>query len=242
MLALHRPIIAVAAGIVAVAATGVLGVACSTSQAPPAAQPQGCTLQVTGITVISSPKINPDDDGSPRPVQLRIYQLKTDTRLLNASFDQIWKDDKATLQDDLVKVDELPVYPDTRTELKFERDPSALFVAAVALFRNPKGRSWWTEFELPPPPGKGNCVFSNPKCSGPACAQEAGPPPLAPHFAIWIDGSRIDDGSDHLDDQPSATRVREVYLHFSPPSGQPAAPAPVAPAAPAAGSSAGATQ
>lgn len=231
---LHRPIIALAAGIAALVATGALAGACSTSQAAPAAQPQGCTLQVTGITVISSPKINPDDDGSARPVQLRIYQLKTDTRLLNASFDEIWKADKATLQDDLVKVDELPVYPDTRTELKFERDPSALFVAAVALFRNPKGRSWWTEFELPPPPGKGNCMFPNPKCAGPGCAQEAGPPPLAPHFALWIDGSRIDDGSDHLDDQPSATRVREVYLHFSPPAGQPAAPA--------AGSSAGATQ
>ncbi len=204
-------------------ALGGFGPACSTQNVPPQPQTQACTLQVVGLTVIASPKINPEDDGSPRPVELRIYQLKTDTRMLNASFDQVWKDDKATLQDDLVKVDELPVFPDTRTELKFERDPSALFVVAAALFRSPKGRSWWTEFELPPPPGKGNCMFPNPKCSGPDCQQEAGPPPLAPHYALWIDGSRIDDGSDHLDEYPNATRVREVYLHFSQPAGQPAA-------------------
>jgi type VI secretion system protein VasD len=213
---------------------GALGVACSSSpQVVPVAQPPACTLQVVGMTVIASPKLNPEVDGAARPVQLRIYQLKTDTRLLNASFDQIWKDDKNTLQDDLVKVDEFPVYPDTRTEVKFERDQSALFIAAVALFRNPKGRTWWTEFELPPPPGKGNCMFPNPKCAGPDCPKEAGAPPLAPHYAVWLDETRVDDGSDHLDEYPDATRIREVYLHFAPPPGQPAAGPPAAAPAPA---------
>jgi type VI secretion system protein VasD len=191
------------------------------------------------MTVVASPKINPSETGAPRPVQLRLYQLKTDTRLLNASFDQIWKEDKATLQDDLVKVDELAVYPYTRAEVKFERDPAALFVVAVALFRNPRGRSWWTEFELPPPPGKGNCMTSETKCSGPECAMEAGSPPHALHFALWIDGSRIDDGADHLDEYPDATPIRELYLRFSPPPGQPLDPPaprePAKPTGPAAG-------
>lgn len=216
-----------------------LGVACSSSTPVVVQPPKSCTLQVVGMTIIASPKINPEEDGSPRPVQLRLYQLKTDTRLLNASFDQIWKDDKGTLQDDLVKVDEFPVYPDTRTEVKFERDQNALFVVGVALFRSPKGRNWWTEFELPPPPGKGDCMFPSPKCSGPDCQKEAGPPPLAPHFALWIDGSRIDDGADHLDEYPDATRIRQLYLRFTPPSGQPSpgvgTPAtPTPPSAPAA--------
>jgi type VI secretion system protein VasD len=201
-------------------AAGGLGVACSSSQPVIVQPPKSCTLQVVGMTIIASPKINPEEDGSPRPVQLRLYQLKTDTRLLNASFEQVWKDDKTTLQDDLVKVDEFPVYPDTRTEVKFERDPAALFVVGVALFRNPKGHTWWTEFELPPAPGKGDCTFPDPKCSGPDCQKEAGGPQLQPHFSIWIDQSRIDDGADHLDEYPDATRIRQLYLRFSPPSGQ----------------------
>jgi len=227
----------IAISVVACAALAIGGavVACS-GPVVPAKEPQACTLQLVGMTVIASPRINPEDDGSARPVQVRLYELKSDTRLLNAPFDQVWKDDKTVLADDLVKVDEFPVYPDTRTEVKFERDPSALFVVAVALFRSPKGRSWWTEFELPPPPGKGNCMLPNAKCGGPDCPQEAGPPPLAPHFAIWIDGTRIDDGSDHLDDNPDATRIRELFLHFSTPPGQPVSsggggsPAPTPPA------------
>jgi len=201
-------------------AAGGLGVACSSSQPVIVQPPKSCTLQIVGMTIIASPKINPEEDGSPRPVQLRLYQLKTDTRLLNASFEQVWKDDKATLQDDLVKVDEFPVYPDTRIEVKFERDPAALFVVGVALFRNPKGRTWWTEFELPPAPGKGDCMFPDPKCSGPDCQKEAGGTPLQPHFSIWIDRSRIDDGADHLDDYPDATRIRQLYLRFRSPSAQ----------------------
>jgi type VI secretion system protein VasD len=206
-------------------ALGAFGLACTSSTAPIIVQPpKSCTLQVVGMTVMASPKINPEDDGSPRPVQLRLYQLKTDTRLLNASFQQIWKDDKATLQDDIVKVEEMTVYPDTRTEVKFERDPAALFVVGVALFRNPKGRNWWTEFELPPPPGKGDCMFPDPKCAGPDCPKEAGPPPLAPHFSIWIDETRIDDGADHLDEYPDASRIKQLYLRFPQPSGTPSMP------------------
>ena len=224
-------LLGLALALATVAGAGAI-VACSSVTVPK--ETPACTLQVVGITVIASPQLNPEVDGAPRPVQLRLYQLKTDTRLQNASFDEIWKDDKGTLQDDLVKVDELPIYPDTRTEVKFERDPSALFVVGVALFREPKGRTWWTEFELPPPPGKGSCMFPEAKCSGDSCAKDAGspeggPPPRAPHFAIWLDHTRIDDGSDHLDEFPSAGRVREVFLRFSAPSSPPAQPA--APAA-----------
>jgi type VI secretion system protein VasD len=214
------------------AATVVGGVACSST--PVIVQPsKSCTLQTIGMTIIASPRINLEEDGSPRPVQLRLYQLKTDTRLLGASFQQIWKDDKATLQDDLVKVDELSVFPDTRSEVKFERNPDALFVVGVALFRNPKGRTWWTEFELPPAPGKGDCMSPDPKCSGPDCAKDGGGPPLKPHFSLWIDESRIDDGADHLDEYPDATRIRQLNLRSAPAQAGGAATNSTTPASPA---------
>lgn len=208
---LARATLLVLATGVAAAVVGGLGTACSSS--PVIVQPaKSCTLQVVGMTIISSPRINLAEDGSPRPVQVRLYQLKTDTRMLAASFQQIWKEDKATLQDDLMKVDEFSIFPDTRSEVKFERNPDALFVMGVALFRNPQGRTWWTEFELPPAPGKGDCMNPDPKCSGPDCAKDGGGAPLKPHFSLWIDESRIDDGADHLDEYPDATRIRQLYL------------------------------
>lgn len=214
MILARATLLVLATGVAAVVAGG-LGIACSSS--PVVVQPaKSCTLQVVGMTIISSPRTNLEEDGSPRPVQVRLYQLKTDTRLLAASFQQIWKEDKATLQDDLMKVDEFSIYPDTRSEVKFERNPDALFVVGVALFRNPKGRTWWTEFELPPAPGKGDCMNPDPKCSGPDCATDGGGPPLKPHFSLWIDESRIDDGADHLDEYPDATRIRQLYLRSVP--------------------------
>ena len=166
--------------------------------------------------MVSSPVINPTVAGEARPVQLRIYQLKIDTVLQNATFEQIWKDDKKTLGEDLVKVDELPIYPQSRTEVKFERDDSASVVVGVALFRNPKGKSWFTTFELPPAPSKGEACGLAAKCEDPSKC-DAGPPKgpeLRPKFSLWIDGTVIEAGDDHLDDVP-ADGGRASIVHLS---------------------------
>ncbi len=182
----------------------------------PVKEPKKCDLQIVTLTVIASPVINPTTEtGAARPVQLRIYQLTSDVRIQNASFEQIWKKDKETLQDDLVKVDELPIYPDTRTEVKFERDESAQVVVGVALFRNPKGKSWFTTFELPPSPAKGQACGLG--AGGGECKEgetcDAGGPILNPRFSIWIDGTLIEQGDDHLDDVPAdGGRVSIVHL------------------------------
>ena|GEM_PF-687554 len=189
----------------ALAASSLSG--CSTPQAP-AKEAGKCTLQVVSAAIIASPHINPAELGEPRPVQVRIYQLKTDTRFQNAAFEDIWKKDKDTLQDDLVKVDELSVYPNTRTQLKFERDESAQFLIAAALFRSPKGRSWFTSFEYPPSPAKGEC--GAPACTSGECDAAAGPV-SNPQFFIWIDDTRVEDGIEHAGDFP-AGGVTDVPL------------------------------
>jgi len=182
-----------------------------------------CELQLVTLDVIAAKNINPTPEGEPRPVQLRIYQLASDVRLQNATFEEIWKHDTDTLRDDLIKVDELSVFPDSRTEVRFERDQTAQAVIAVALFRNPKGRSWYQTFELPPAPGKGNCGVP---CDGPEC--DAGPK-LDPHFSIWIDGTRVDNGDEHLEDAPPGrTQVVTLKAKAAAPagSGSAAGPAP----------------
>lgn len=212
---LARPIACLALLIVASTAMGATVSACGTTIVP-IKEPENCKLQVVDMTVLASPRLNPTVLGDPRPVQLRIYQLATDVRLNNANFVDVWKDDKKTLREDIIKMEELSIYPDSRTDIKFERDERALFVAAVALFRNPKGRSWWTIFELPPAPGKGNCSLL--RCDGGICGDGGRPgPDLTPRYAVWIDGTRVDNGDDHMDEYPESGRVRTVHLPFSAP-------------------------
>jgi type VI secretion system protein VasD len=205
---------ALGATLVAAAAASVLGIACS--QPVPPKEPEACKLQRVSMTIIASPRINQADNGDARPVQVRIYQLATDVRLNNASFHDVWKDDKTALKDDLVKNEELSVYPDSRTDITFERDEKAMTIGAVALFRNPKGRSWYTTFELPPSPGKGSCGQQT--CPDGGCP-DAGPK-LNPVYVVWIDGSRVDEGSDHIDDYPQSGRRVEAHLPFAEPTDQ----------------------
>ncbi len=181
----------------AVFAATITSFGCGGAASPPpqAPEPQECAPQNVAMTIVASPGVNPSDDGKARPVQVRVYQLKADARLLEASFESVWKADKTTFGDDLVKVDEFSVYPDTRTEATFERDPAAKFVAAIALFRNPLGRSWWTDYELGSQPPKGQCL------------------PAIVKFPVWVDAARIVDGSDHVDDKP-AGGTHQTQLRF----------------------------
>jgi len=171
---------------------------------PVAKAPEKCPVQSITVSVLSSPVINRTEAGEPRPVVVRLYQLKADARLYNASFEKIWKEDKATLADDLVSSQEVEVYPGTRTDVKFERPPTVNHVAGVALFSNPAGKAWFASLDLPPVPEPGKCGAACPP--GDEDCESANV--LTPHFVYYVDGSKIDDGVEHLDDYPAQGRMK----------------------------------
>jgi type VI secretion system protein VasD len=213
-----------AAAAAAAVAAGAAALGCGGQTILPVKEPKKCDLQIVSLSVIASPLINPTLDGEPRPVAMRIYQLKDDVKLQASTFDQIWKEDAQTLGQDIVKKDDLFVYPNSRTDVKFERDPSANHIVGAALFRNPKGRSWYVSFELPPPPGKGECLLA---AEGGQCEDGKCGPNLNPKFSMWVDATRVDDGADHLGDVTDGRRIRVVTLSKPVP-----APAPSASASP----------
>jgi type VI secretion system VasD/TssJ family lipoprotein len=206
--------------ILAIACGAPCAISCATPTAAPEAKaPKQCDLQQLSMTIVAAANLNAGADGA-HPVQLRIYQLKDDVRLLSADFEQIWKHDAQTLGPDLVGVAELPIYPDSRTEVKMERNPEALHVVGVAMFREPKGRTWYVSLELPPPPGKLPCD----SCQGPDCeAKAAEGGGGSPRISFYLEGMRIDEGSAHAGDFPAAGRVRIV--HLTPTTAAPPAPA-----------------
>ena len=167
--------------------------------------PETCPLAHVTVSILTSPRVNLTRSGESRPVVVRVYQLRSDVRLANASFERVWQDDKATLGDELVKVDEHEVYPDSRVDLKFERPETVAHVAAVALFQNPQGRTWVASLDLPSVPVAG-------ACGDPACDPDdetCAPRRLTePHLSFYLDANTIDDGVEHLDDFPEVRRRR----------------------------------
>ncbi len=177
-----------------------------------------CEVQKVSLSVVASDTINPSPEGEPRPVLLRVYQLKDEIALHSATFDQVWRNDKEALGSDIVMRGETYAYPNTRTEVAFQRNPDANSVVVAALYRGFQGKSWFITFELPPAPGKGDCHIEG--CEGDACGVDPNP-----KFAIWLDDTRVEEGSQHLQDVTDERRVRVVQL------GKSAGEAPPSPAA-----------
>lgn len=184
-------------GMVVIGAASFYG-ACG-GAAPVAKAPEKCPVQNITVSLLSSDTVNKTSEGEARPVVVRLYQLKGDERLFNASFEQMWKDDKATLGEDLVSTQEIQLYPGTRTDRKFDRRATVNHVVGVALFSNPAGRAWFASLDLPPIPEAGKCGSGcqpgDEDCESASSA--------APHLVYYVDGNKIDDGVEHLDDYPT---------------------------------------
>jgi type VI secretion system protein VasD len=154
---------------------GAFFMGCSSRPPPAKDAQQACALPNPVLTITASDRVN-ENGGQGRPVQLRVYQLKSDARLQSAKFEDIWQNEAATLATDLVKVDEYPLFPGETKSVKVARNPDAQNLAVVALFREPQGKSWFLTYELAPPKKEGPCS------------------PPEPHLSVWVDRMQIEDG------------------------------------------------
>ncbi|AKT38899.1 type VI secretion system lipoprotein TssJ [Chondromyces crocatus] len=192
-------------GLLAGLALGALGAswAAGCSQAPPPEVPAPCDVQIVTLNLFAADNINPNENGNPRPVVVRLYQLKSEVRLENATYDEVLLKDKDVLQEDIAKMDEVEVFPNDLVEVKFERIKEASHLAGVALFHSPKGNSWKTFYEFPLPPGEAQCGGR----SSDAGAQ------ADPRATFFVESTRIDNGSQFDESMfPNATAVRRLNL------------------------------
>ncbi len=182
-------------------AVGALGIGCA--QAPPPAAPKPCDVQIVTLRIYAADNINPNENQNPRSVVIRLYQLKDEMRLQNASYDEVLLTDKEVLGDDIVAQDEVVVFPNDLVEVKFERVKEASVLGGVALFHSPKGQSWKTFYTFPLKPGEAQCAGR---------AGDAGPN-ADPQVSFFVESTKLDNGSEFDESMfPNATSVRKVNL------------------------------
>lgn len=127
--------------------------ACGGSQRP------SCDAQEDAqMTVTASDRMNPDEDGRPLPTLVRVYQLASLSVMETASFEEIHTNDEEVLGDAFLGKDEFTVFPETRIQRQFERNPDANYIVGFAAVRRPAGMSWRTILELPPPAQEATCA------------------------------------------------------------------------------------
>jgi type VI secretion system protein VasD len=168
---------------------GILA-ACSSAPVPPAKPPpKGCPPVEAKLSLTATKRVNPSVEGEGRPIQVRVYQLVSDTRLRNATFEEIWQKDREVLRTDLKTVAEHTVFPGETKNLSLKRNPEAHYVTVVALFREPQGKDWFVSYEVAEPP------------SVPPCASAAAIP-------VFLDRMQIQDGQGRADEAGEAPAER----------------------------------
>lgn len=111
--------------------------ACAHSQPTPCVNPPPFY-----VALQAAAHLNPSASGQSLTTQVKVFELKAATRFNAADLDDLWRDSKKVLGDELVQQNEVSVDPGATVDVGFPRDANAAFVAAVGLFRQPNGTTW----------------------------------------------------------------------------------------------------
>jgi type VI secretion system protein VasD len=144
--------------------TAALAAASCAKAPPPAAAPAPVTLTIaappdtkvkTSMTISASVDANPDGNGRPSPVVVRVYQLKTDGAFNAAPFADLFENEEKVLGPELISRDEYVLAPKESRTIDVAVSGDTRFVGAIAAFRDIRNSQWRM---LVPAPRKGLTV------------------------------------------------------------------------------------
>jgi len=101
-----------------------------------------CSSTQVNLAVTATDNLNLNQFDEALPVVLRIYQLSDIQSFKDASFKELWKNDKSVLGNSLITVEERTVNPADKLKINFEQAENAKYVAVFALFRDRKSSKW----------------------------------------------------------------------------------------------------
>lgn len=94
-------------------------------------------LKLTG-----SHQLNPDLNGRPSPIVVRLFELKHPVTFENADFFSLYERGKASLAPDLVASEELELRPGETVELKLSVEKGSRYVGVLAAYRDLPDTKW----------------------------------------------------------------------------------------------------
>jgi type VI secretion system protein VasD len=104
------------------------------------------------MTITAQAAVNPDANGRPSPIVVRVYQLKADDKFGSADFFALFDDDQKELGADLLGREEVELAPGEKKELQFAVKRDAKFVGVMAAYRDIRNSRWRV---VKPAPKKG---------------------------------------------------------------------------------------
>lgn len=94
--------------------------------------------------------INPDLEGRPSPVIIKVYELASKTVFESQDFFALYDNPDESLRTDLLKKDELVLEPGQKIEYSMALNPATKAVALVAAYRDIEGARWRAVVDVKP--------------------------------------------------------------------------------------------
>lgn len=93
--------------------------------------------------------VNPDDNGRPSPLLVRVYELRNETLFQDADFFSLYNTDKTILQGDMLAVDQFILRPGESRVLRRKAHAQAGVVGVLAAYRDLPNATWRAVYKLP---------------------------------------------------------------------------------------------
>jgi type VI secretion system protein VasD len=121
------------------AVTGLLATAllASCAKPPPPPKPKVLTVELQ-----AAPNLNPNVNGRPSPVVVRLYELKSVAQFQSADFLSLFEKDQSLLGADVAVREEFVLSPGESKSVKRDIGGDSKFVAVMAAFRDLERAKW----------------------------------------------------------------------------------------------------
>ena len=93
--------------------------------------------------------INPDIEGKPSSVIVRVYQLSNKINFENATYDALFESDHNALGTEFITLNEYLVDPDTKSTIDLKISKNAKYIGIVVGYRSIDMVTWRTVMEVP---------------------------------------------------------------------------------------------
>ncbi|GGO66631.1 type VI secretion system lipoprotein TssJ [Bowmanella pacifica] len=102
------------------------------------------------FTMVASTDVNPDINGRPSPILVRLYELRSPGAFNSADFFSLY--DKATgeLGNDYIRHDDMELKPGQEYQKDIIFDESTRYIGLIAAYRDIDNAVWKRVVELPP--------------------------------------------------------------------------------------------